>query len=265
MPLLFQTLRAAVCAFALGATCSAFGQAAAAPEPAASAVAPTPAPVPLRAGEERLQVNDAFLEMHTGPGRGYPVFYVVERRQWITVEMRRTDWYRVRAEGGQVGWVPRQQLEVTLTEAGAGKSFRDVMLDDYLRRRLEFGAAWGRFKSEPMLKMWTQYRLADTVGAELSVAQVQGVFSGTDFWSMSLTSEPWSDRRLSPFFSVGLGQFRNIPNSSLVNAATTNAKLAHATAGVRWYLTERFVARLDRKSTRLNSSHLDLSRMPSSA
>lgn len=280
MPLLFQTLRAAVCALALGATCSAFGQAAAAPEPAASAAVPTPAaasaatpaadlpaasppvavqPVPgtpvagvlppalapLRPGEERLQVNDAFLEMHTGPGRGYPVFYVVERRQWITVEMRRTDWYRVRAEGGQVGWVPRQQLEVTLTEAGAGKSFRDVMLDDYLRRRLEFGAAWGRFKSEPMLKMWTQYRLADTVGAELSVAQVQGVFSGTDFWSMSLTSEPWSDRRLSPFFSVGLGQFRNIPNSSLVNAATTNARLAHATAGLRWYLTERFVARLD--------------------
>lgn len=281
MPFLFQTLRAAVCAFALGAACSAFGQAASAADSSPTAAGSTPGSVPVpatvpatgpaldstpsavsvapvagpglrvekriekRLGEERLQVNDAFLEMHTGPGRGYPVFYVVERRQWITVEMRRTDWYRVRAEGGQVGWVPRQQMEGTLTEAGAGKSFRDVMLDDYLRRRLEFGAGWGQFKSEPMLKLWTQYRLADTVGAELSVAQVQGVFSGTDFWSVSLTSEPWSDRRLSPFFSVGLGQFRNIPNSSLVNAATTNAKLAHATAGVRWYLTERFVVRLD--------------------
>lgn len=261
MSFLFPTVRAAVCALALGAACGAFGQTPVAPEPAAAASAPVAAPPaatqpasavvppaarpPLRPGEERLQVHDAFLEMHTGPGRGYPVFYVVERRQWVTVEMRRTDWYRVRAEGGQVGWVPRQQMEGTLTEAGAGKTFRDVMLDDYLRRRLEFGAGWGRFKSEPMLKMWTQYRLADTVGAELSVAQVQGVFSGTDFWSMSLTSEPWSDRRLSPFLSVGLGQFRNIPNSSLVNAATTNAKMAHATAGVRWYLTERFVARLD--------------------
>ena len=277
MPFLIQSLRAAACALALGAACSVFGQAANAPEPSASAASSKPgsasvfshgsnasadsaAPVAgpgIRLGErpgerqekrssdERLQVNDAFLEMHTGPGRGYPVFYVVERRQWVTVEMRRTDWYRVRAEGGQVGWVPRQQMEGTLTQAGAGKTFRDVMLDDYLRRRLEFGAGWGRFKSEPMLKMWVQYRLADTVGAELSVVQVQGVFSGTDFWSMSLTSEPWSDRRLSPFFSVGLGQFRNIPNSSLINATTTNAKMAHATAGVRWYLTERFVARLD--------------------
>ncbi len=281
MPFLFQTLRAAACTLALGAACSAFGQTAGAADGPATADGSTPGsaprsapvsgPVPApvsntpvdsvapvagpglrvekrpekRSGEERLQVNDAFLEMHTGPGRGYPVFYVVERRQWITVEMRRTDWYRVRAEGGQVGWVPRQQMEGTLTEAGAGKSFRDVLLDDYLRRRLEFGAGWGRFKSEPMLKMWTQYRLADAVGVELGVAQVQGVFSGTDFWSVSLTSEPWSDRRLSPFFSVGLGQFRNIPNSSLVNAATTNAKLAHATAGLRWYLTERFVVRAD--------------------
>ncbi|MDP3225496.1 MAG: SH3 domain-containing protein [Rubrivivax sp.] len=202
-------------------------------------------PAPAMTGAERLQVTDPFLELHTGPGRGYPVFHVVERRQWVTVEMRRTDWYRVRAEGGQVGWVPRRQLEATLTESGAGKTFRDVLVDDYLRRRVEFGGAWGRFKAEPMLKLWTQFRMADTVGAELSVGQVQGVFSGTDFWAVSLTSEPWSDRRLSPFFSVGLGQFRNIPNSSLVDAAPTDAKLAHATVGLRWYLGERFVARID--------------------
>ena len=199
----------------------------------------------LNANSERLLVNTPFLEMHTGPGRGYPVFHVVERRQWVTVELRRTDWYRVRAEGGQVGWVARQQLESTLTEAGDGKTFRDLVLDDYLGRKLEFGAAWGRFKSEPMLKLWTQYRLADAVGVELKLGQVQGVFSGTDFWAVSLTSEPWSDRRLSPFFSVGLGKFKNIPNASLVNATATDAKLAHATLGLRWYVAERFVVRLD--------------------
>ena len=203
-------------------------------------------PTPLPASSaERLRVNAPFLELHTGPGRGYPVCFVVERRQWISVELRRTDWYRVRADGGQVGWVPRQQLEATLTEAGAGKTLRDLVLDDYLGRKLEFGAAWGRFKSEPMLKLWTHYRLADAVGVEVKLGQVQGVFSGTDFWAVSLTSEPWSDRRLSPFFSVGLGKFKNIPNASLVNAAATDAKLAHATLGLRWYLAERFVARID--------------------
>ena len=101
------------------------------------------------------------------------------------------------------------------------------------------------FKAEPMLKLWLAYRLADAVGFELATAQVQGVFSGTEFWNISLVSEPWSDRRLSPFVAVGLGKFRNIPNSSLVDAAPTNTKLAHATLGLRWYISDRFTARLD--------------------
>lgn len=208
------------------------------------------ATLPARAADappaaERLQVAEPYLEMRTGPGRGYPVFFVVEKSQWVAVELRRTDWYRVRAEGGQVGWVQRSQLESTLTAAGSAKTFRDLLLDDYLRRRVEFSGGWGRFKGEPMLRLGLQARLADTLGAELTVGQVQGLFSGTDFWHLSLVSEPWSDRRLSPYFAVGLGKFRNIPNSSLVDAAITDAKLAHASLGVRWHLSERFTARLD--------------------
>ncbi len=207
--------------------------------------------VPAQAAEEqapaaeRLQVAEPYLELHTGPGRGYPVFFVVEKAQSVTVELRRTDWYRVRAAGGQVGWVPRQALEATLTAAGSNKTFRDLLLDDYLGRRIEFSGGWGRFRGEPMLRLGLQARLADTVGAELVVGQVQGLFSGTDFWHVSLLSEPWSDRRWSPYFSVGLGKFRNIPNSSLVDATTVNANLAHASLGLRWHLSERFTARLD--------------------
>ena len=80
-----------------------------------------------------------------------------------------------------------------------------------------------------MLKLWTGYKLSDTLGVEGTLGQVQGMFSGTDFWHVDLTAEPWSDQRLSPFFGVGVGQFKNIPNASLVDARPTNAKLAHAT------------------------------------
>ena len=215
------------------------GLAATAASAATAANAADPATV------ERLQVAEPYLELHTGPGRGYPVFFVVEKAQPVTIELRRTDWYRVRAEGGQVGWVPRKALETTLTAAGGTKTFRDLLLDDYLGRRIEFSGGWGRFRSEPMLRLGLQARLADTVGAELVVGQVQGLFSGTDFWHVSLVSEPWSDRRWSPYFSVGLGKFRNIPNSSLVDATTVNANLAQASLGLRWHVSERFTARLD--------------------
>jgi hypothetical protein len=197
---------------------------------------------------ERLRVADPFIELRTGPGRGYPVFFVAERHAWITVELRRTDWYRVRtesAQGGQVGWVHRSQLETTLTEAGGTKSFRDLLVDDFLARRVEFGVGWGRLRKEPMIKMWTTVRLGETLAAEVTLGQVQGTFSGTDFWHVSLVSEPWSHQRLSPFFTIGAGRFRNIPNLSLVSAATTHANLGQAGLGLGWYISERFVARLD--------------------
>ncbi|KPF42673.1 hypothetical protein D621_20395 [beta proteobacterium AAP51] len=230
---LFPALRAGACALWLAA----MGL-----QASAQTTAPKDAP---KDTAERLQVAEPFLEMHTGPSRGYPVFYVVEKSQWVVVELRRTDWYRVRAEGGQVGWVPRRALESTLTAAGGSKTFRDLLLDDYLRRRVEFSGGWGQFRSEPMLRLGLHARLADTVGAELVVGQVQGLFSGTDFWHVSLVSEPYSDRRWSPYFSVGLGKFNNIPNTSLVDARPVNANLAQATLGLRWHLGERFIARLD--------------------
>jgi hypothetical protein len=211
----------------------------------ALAAAALPAAAAEEALRERLQVSAPFVELHTGPGRGYPVFFVVEKRQWIEIELRRTDWYRVRTEGGKVGWVQRAQLDSTITVAGGQKSFRDLVLDDYLARRLELGAAYGRFKGEPMLKFWTGYRLSDTLGVEATLGQVQGVFSGTEFWHVNLNAEPWSDRRLSPFFTVGLGKFKNIPNTSLVSADVTNAKLGHAGVGLRWHISDRFIARAD--------------------
>lgn len=198
---------------------------------------------PARA--ERLQVNDPFVEIRTGPGRGYPIFHVAARDEWIEVLLRYTDWYRVRTDAGREGWVHRLQLTSTLTAAGGRATVRDLMLDDYLHRRAEAGASWGMFESEPMLKLSVAYRLAEILVVEASVGQVQGVYSGTELWQLGLNAEPFADRRLSPFFGVGFGRFRNIPNASLVDNATTDANLAYAVVGLRYYLTRRFVARLD--------------------
>ena len=200
---------------------------------------------PLAGAAEQVQIADPYIELHTGPGRGFPIFFVAPRAQWIGIELRHTDWYKVRTEDGKVGWVTRQQLESTLTDAGDKKTFRDMLLDDYLSRRVQMGAAWGQFKSEPMLKLWTSYRFSGTLSAEGTLGQVQGLFSGTDFWHINILSEPWSDQRISPFFSIGLGKFKNIPNPSLVGATPTDAQLANASIGVRYYLTDRFVVRSD--------------------
>jgi len=192
-----------------------------------------------------VHIGRLHAEARTGPGRGYPIFYIAGREEWIEILLRRTDWFKVRTADGKEGWVNRAQLETTLTEAGTAKAFRDTLVDDYLRRKLELGAAWGEFDSEPMLKIWSAYRFSDALSVEAAIGQVQGTFSGTEFWAINLNVEPWSDRRLSPFLGIGLGRFKNIPNASLVSATVTNANLANAAIGLRYYIAERFVARLD--------------------
>ncbi len=204
---------------------------------------------PARAADadntEPLQITDPYIELRTGPGRGYPIFLVAPRGDTVSITLRHTDWYKVRTAKGQEGWVQREQLATTLTEAGGQKTFRDVLVDDYLLRRLEAGAAWGRFESEPMLKLWTHYRFTDKLGIKAAIGQVQGVFSGTDLWHVNVVAEPWAEHRLSPFFAVGFGKLKNIPNASLVSATPTDAKLANAAAGVRYHLSDRFVLRAD--------------------
>jgi len=218
------------------------------PAPLAQVSAPT-APsadsVPGGAKAERVQVTDPYLELHTFPGRGYPVFFVAARGEWVSIELRHTDWYKVRTAAGKEGWVTREQLRSTLAENGLQQRFGDVAFNDYLARRVELGAGAGRFHQEPLIKFWLSYRLSDTLSIEATLGEVQGVFSGSTLWHVNLQAEPWSDQRFSPFAGIGIGQFRNVPNQSLVNFQTTDAHLSDAIVGARWHLTDRFMIRAD--------------------
>jgi hypothetical protein len=96
-----------------------------------------------------------------------------------------------------------------------------------------------------MLKVWAGYNVNDIWAVEATAGEVQGTFSGTDFWHVNLLAQPWSDRRLEPFFGIGFGVMTNIPQATLVSAARTTAKLADATIGLRYHFGERFVGRLE--------------------
>ena len=38
----------------------------------------------------KVAVADPYLEMYTGPGRGYPIFHVVDRGQQVEILVQRT-------------------------------------------------------------------------------------------------------------------------------------------------------------------------------
>lgn len=193
----------------------------------------------------RVQVVDAYIELRTEPGRGYPVFYVAERGEWIEILKRKTDWFKVRLASGKEGWVNRSQLENTLTEAGAKTTFRDVMLTDYLNRRLEVGFGWGQFDKNPVLSMRIGYALTPNFITELSASQVTAAYSSTSLMQLNLMALPFADQRVSPYFTLGVGRYKETPKVTLVNSPEISVTAANAGLGVRVYLTRNFLVRGD--------------------
>jgi Bacterial SH3 domain len=196
---------------------------------------------------EHVLVADPFLELHTGPGRGYPIFDIAERGERVEILKRHTDWFKVRTARNKEGWVSRTQMEATLTEAGGKRTFRDVLFDDYLSRRMEFGFSFGELDHDPLLSAHAGYRLHENFLAELTVAQSTGDFSTTSLYYVSLVSQPFPDFRWSPFFSIGAGRFTNAPKATLVSATESRGALANAAIGLRYYVTRQFFLHVEAK------------------
>ena len=96
---------------------------------------------PAQAADElrSVVVADPYLEMHTGPGRGYPIFHVIDRGEAVDIIMQRTSWYLVRSDRGKEGWVDRAQMQKTLQPDGQQVSFEAANIEDFTNARWETG------------------------------------------------------------------------------------------------------------------------------
>jgi uncharacterized protein YgiM (DUF1202 family) len=205
------------------------------------------ATAPVR-GEEvnlRIQVAEPYVDLHTGPGRGYPVAQVVERGEWVDILFRRTDWFQVRTLRGKEGWVSRADIENMTTETGERFQLRDVLYEDYRNRRFEVGFAGGMLEGDTFMMARAGYRLNENLTGEFTVGQSSGDFSSSLLYYGAVLSEPFPEWRVSPFFSLGLGRFNNTPKATLVGAMKTESNTANVAIGARAYLTRRFVVRGD--------------------
>ena len=81
----------------------------------------------------KVVVADAYIELRTGPGRGYPIFHVADRGAEIEVLKRRTNWFEVRTARGVKGWVKQDQLARTMDEAGEPVAITDPDWSDFAR------------------------------------------------------------------------------------------------------------------------------------
>jgi hypothetical protein len=210
----------------------------------------TPQNAIAQAAEEyrSVSVADPYLEMHTGPGRGYPIFHVIDRGDDIDIVLRRTDWFKVRAANGTEGWVDRAQMERTLQPAGTPIEFAEADQADFTDSRWELGGMAGDFGGANVVSLYGAYSINPNVSIEVWGSQILGNFSNGWMGSVNLTHETWPDWRISPFFTLGTGVIHTEPKPTIVQGEDRTDQIAHAGAGFRVYATRRFILRAEFKS-----------------
>jgi hypothetical protein len=195
-----------------------------------------------------VAVADPYLEMHTGPGRGYPIFHVVDRGESVVIIKQRTDWFLVRDADGEEGWVDRDQMELTLNPDGSEVDFRHAGLEDFTNSRWEIGALAGDFGGANIVSLYGAYSLNPHVSLEVWGSQILGNFSNGWTASVNVVHETWPDWRVSPFFTLGAGVIRTEPKSTIIQGEDRNDQIGHAGAGFRVYVTRRFLFRAEYKT-----------------
>jgi hypothetical protein len=203
--------------------------------------------VPVAQSKEpvRVEVSAPYIDLHTGPGRGYPIFYVAERGESIEILMRKTDWFKVRTARGKQGWVARAQIEQTQLAAGQPLLLADAGRDDYKQRRWELGAMGGSFGGADVVSVYGGYAFASTLATELSLSQVLGTYSDSLMLNVNLVAQPFPEWRVSPFFLLGSGVIQTDPQVTLVQSQSRTDGTTHVGVGVRTYLARRLLLRTE--------------------
>ena len=205
---------------------------------------------PVLAAKEfrTVAVADPYLEMHTGPGRGYPIFYTVDRGDTVSIIKQRTDWYLVRTERGKEGWVDRDQMELTLKPDGDTFTVKRTTQEDFTNARWETGVLAGDFGGANIVSLYGGYSLTPNVSLEAWGSQILGNFSNGWMASLNVVHEAFPEWRASPFFTLGAGVIHTEPKSTIVQGEDRTDQVGHVGAGFRVYATRRFVLRAEYKS-----------------
>lgn len=199
-----------------------------------------------------VEVADPYIELHTGAGRGYPIFYIAERGEHVEVLKQRTDWIKVRVRKGTLrekeGWVSVDQMSRTLTADGQRLNVGYPDFEAYKKKRWEMGLMYGTFEGADIVSAYGAFHLTPNISTELEASQYFGDFSNGKIATLNVSLQPFPEWRLSPFVTLGYGRIYIDPKSTLVQTIDRDNEVVDAGVGVRYYLTRRFFVRAQYKN-----------------
>ena len=196
----------------------------------------------------QLFVTQPYLELHTGPGRGYPVFNVVPRDESVDVLFRRTDWFKVRTERGVEGWASQTDMLKTVLADGSPFVFPLGDRAGFTSHRWEMGIFAGEYGSATLVSGYGAVSFNSQLQLEGTIGNFLGKFTNGVIGDIGLAHIILPEARLSPFLMLGVGLVHTEPKATLVQPSDRTEQSAYVGGGLRYYLTRRFFLRAEYKA-----------------
>lgn len=192
-----------------------------------------------------LTVIDTYLELHTGPGRGYPIFHVIEKGQLVTVLKRRSNWYYVSDRRQREGWVKQQGLARTIAPTGLPAALPDIQHGDFLAQKARVGFALGQQENADTATLMAGFRFTSFAGMEAEYGQIfDDQYDGISY-GLNIFVEPIKSWTFSPFISKGIGK-QDWKKKSKGVVGTNNSvhtEYEFTGVGINYYIGLNFVVR----------------------
>lgn len=196
---------------------------------------------------ERIQLSviDSYIELHSGPGRGYPIINTIEQGDQVNVYKRRGNWYLVSDRRLREGWVPQEKLARTIASTGLPAALPEVHHGDYLAQKFNIGFALGQQDDDETASVLLGYRLFSFLSVEAEIGQVFADDVEGYSYGGSLLLEPIKSLAFTPFISHGYGK-QKFQQKETLNVGRNNdfdSDYRFTGAGINYYIGLNFVVR----------------------
>jgi hypothetical protein len=189
---------------------------------------------------EQLVVQKDFVDLRTGPGRGYPVVQVALKNDSLQLLKQRTGWIKVLYRQQEL-WLDDNELAF-LHPPGSEQSIASLWRAQQGSKQWQLGLAAGDFAGSSYYQLSASYLFSDVVALELSVGQGSGLQASSQQLLLQLGLSPWPHWRISPYFAVGGGVLLTRPRTVLVQTEERSSPLATVELGIHYPLTEHVQA-----------------------
>ncbi|MDH5547942.1 MAG: SH3 domain-containing protein [Gammaproteobacteria bacterium] len=178
--------------------------------------------------QESITIGAEFVEMRKGPGEAYPIFYVVEKGETVTLIRQQNEWMLVRLNDDVQGWL---QVEDVLSAVYR----RPVNLLNAPLGQKKIIAGFGWLDGSGVYGIGAGYRFSSRVGFGVHVARIISGMSVSNVLQPRIDIQMFEYARFNPLIVAGFGVMDNVPERSVVGARAARAQIASYAVGVRYY------------------------------